>query len=222
MRTLLLLTALLASPGAFAQQDISRIETIGQYTLYAPPTHVEFWLFYSARDANLELAMADAEAFEGRLREKLQDRELQPGNFEISAPAVPDVRDNRVEISALLRFSMASFYHPQTGPGEFAKLCDRIRRIAEELESEVTGPTLDSTDRESLMRQVLVRATEDAYPAAEAIAGTLRGSIREVETVQVLEVVWNQPLEFQGTTPSVRQLALTARVRVTYTVSAQE
>lgn len=222
MRVLLLFLVLTMAPGALAQVGASRVDAIGQHTLYAPPTHVEFWLFYTARDANLELAMQDAEEFEERLRERLQGENLRPSTIELGAPALPDVRENRVEMAAFMRFSMAAYFHPQTGARDFARLCDQVRSIADELEAEITGPVLDTTERHTLVQRALTAAIEDAYPAAEAIARAIEGRVSAVESVEVLDILWNQPLEYHGVTPSVRQLALTARVRVSYTITTDD
>jgi uncharacterized protein YggE len=199
---------------------VSRLETLGQATVYAPPTHVEFWLHFQARDASTELAMDAVQAFEGKLHEAVTAAELRPSSSEIAAPTVPDVRDNRVVVSAVLRFSMIPLAHPDTGPGEFARLCDKMRALARELECEVTGPVLDTTERNTLQQAALNAAAETAYPAAEALSRTLNTNVWAVENVQVLEVLWNEPLEFQGLEPTLRQMSCTAKVRVTYALRA--
>ncbi|MBI2433822.1 MAG: hypothetical protein HYV26_13225 [Candidatus Hydrogenedentes bacterium] len=213
---LIVITGLLTPWLAAQETPISRIETLGQATVYAPPSHVEFWLHFQARDASMELAMKGIHEFEGKLQAKVNEAQIQSGAFEISAPAVPDVRENRVVITAVLRVPMTGFMNPETGAGEFARLCDKVAAIARDLECEITGPTLDTTERQALQQSALSTATEYAYPAAESIAKTLNSSIWAVETVQVLEVLWNQPLEFQGVEPTIRQLSCTAKVRVTY------
>lgn len=216
-QTTLFFLALGLSIAAGAQQaPTSRIETLGQTTVYAPPTHVEFWLHFQARDANIELAMKAVQEFEGKLHAKVTEEELRPSNVEISAPSIPDVREPRAVVSAVVRYPMSSFANAQTGPGEFAKLCDKMTEIAKALECEVTGPTLDTTERDTMVQSAVTASTENAYPAGEAIARTLNSSIYAVESVQVLEVLWNEPLEYQGVEPTLRQMSCTARVRVTY------
>src|SRR5690606_31412128 len=116
---------------------------------------------------------------------QVSEAKLRPMTFEISAPAVPDVRDTRAVVSAVLRFSMGPFGNSETGPVEFSRLCDRLTAIADALECEVVGPTLDTSERAALQQAALVAATESAYPAGDAIAKTLNSAIWAVETVQV-------------------------------------
>lgn len=203
------------------ETPVSRIEAIGQSTTYATPTHADFWLHFQARDANMELAMKAVQEFEGKLQAKVAEAELRPSAFEISAPAVPDVRENRAVVTALMRFPMINFANIETGPAEFARLCDKLNEIAKALQCEITGPSLDTTERNTLLQAALTAATESAYPSGEAIARTLNSSIWAVETVQVLEVLWNEPLEFQGVEPTLRQMSCTAKVRVTYALRGQ-
>lgn len=195
---------------------ISRVETLGQATVYAPPTRAEFWLHFQARDANLELAMGAVQEFESKLHKALTEAELRPASSEIASPSIPDIRDNRVIVSAVLRFSMMPYHNPQTGALEFAKLCDRVRQLARTLECEITGPVLDTTERNTMQQSALTAATESAYPGGEALSSALHSNIWAVESVQVLEITWNDPLEFQGLEPTLRQMSCTAKVRVTY------
>jgi len=208
---------------AFAQDlPVPRAETLGQATVYAPPTHVEFWLHFQARDANTEQAMKPVQEFEAKLAEALAAAELRPSSSEIAAPSIPDVREPQVLVTAVLRFSMMPFHNPQTGAVEFSKLCDKVRDLARGLECEVAGPVLDTTERNTMQQSALTAATETAFPAAEAIARSLETSVLAVESVQVLEISWNEGLEFQGVEPTLRQMSCTAKVRVLYMLRVAE
>jgi hypothetical protein len=56
----------------------------------------------------------------------------------------------------------------------------------------------------------------NAYPAAESAAAVLGEPIYAVDTVELVEVAWNAASETWDNSPSLRQLAVTAKVKVTY------
>lgn len=217
---------LLAAPCALAQGGPAPIvENTGQATVYGVPSYAEFWLHFEASGETLEAAMAMAGAFGENLQKQLLQAELQPGESGIDAPGIPPGQtedgDKVVLISAWLRFPFAPFSKPEVGLIQFARLCDKVYSLGRALDCRVSGPHLETADKESLARAAVTAATENAYSAAEAIAGVLRSAVFAVDSVQILDIEYNRPLDTQTYEPNFKQVSCTARVRVVYTLTVQ-
>lgn len=220
------MAVLLAVSAVWAQVSPSPIvENTGYATVYGIPSHAEFWLHYEALGENIEAAMTKAIAFGEELQKQLVQAELQPGESGLDAPAIPPEQtageEKVVVISSWLRFPLAPFSKPDVGPLQFARLCDKVSALGVALGCRVSGPHLEVADKDSLSRAAVTAATENAFSAAEAIAGVLRSAIFAVDSVQILDIEYNQPLETQTYEPTLKQVSCTARVRVVYTLTAQ-
>jgi uncharacterized protein YggE len=200
---------------------MSIIETEGSATVYAEPTRAEFWLHLAVTGESLAAAMADAEAYEEQVRAALEAAQLAPSEMTISAPAVTSVAEKQIRISAQLAFNLSNYANPDTGRQEFAVLCDNLAAVATQLEATIAGPQLELRDEDMLIRTAAAQATEDAYPAAEAIATALKSTIFAVETVSLSEVVWNQTPETQAPLPNFKAISCTVRVRVIYALAGE-
>jgi len=206
---------------AQTQMPAPIIESPGQATVYAAPTQLEFRLIRTCQESSVNAAMVTALSFEGELRKLVAERDLRPTEIEVSAPAVEDLNQKTVRVTARLRYPMSGFVNQESGPLQFATLCDGIASLGAALSCEAKGPLLDVQDRDSLIRSAVTAATENAYPAAEAIAGTLRSAVFTVDSVRVVEITWNQPPENVPAVPTLRQISCTAKVTVLYTVTGQ-
>ena len=197
------------------------VDSMGEATVYDAPTHVEFQLHRTAMGATLEAAMAVAETFGDALREQMVACDLHPTELAVRAPSIPDLTLKAVVVSARLRFGMASYLLPEKGMVQFALLCDTIGRVAGALGCTVTGPILGTAEKETLMYSAVTLATENAYPPADAAASALKSGIYSVDSVQVIEVLWNRPGELEAA-PNIRQISCTARVKVSYALTGHE
>lgn len=218
MRMLSTLTLALVCGAAAvaAPPGVSTIQTNGEATVYGLPTHVSIWIEKAHGGADLEAAMRAAEGFAEILRAELAAIEAQPGEFNALAPLVSDV--NRPEARAVVRlqFAVGTLGAADAANARFAKLCAQLKAVADKLEAEARGPIFEAANAEALMRQAVAEAVSNAYPAAEAAAAVLGEPIFAVDHVELVETVWNGPSEQWDNRPSLRQVACTAKVKVTY------
>lgn len=195
------------------------IESNGQATIYIAPSNVEFHFQRLFEGETLESAMDSCAAFEGALRNAVTERDLRPQEMQVSSPAIDDINQKLVRISARLKFAMTGYANPDTGSRQFAGLCDRLFELSKAIQTEVTGPIFSLQNKEGGIKQAIAAATESAFPQADAVAGTLRTPVSSVDSVRVTEVAWNQPLDTFAHEPTLRQISCTAKVTVLYTVS---
>lgn len=217
MRTLFPLAALAACAAAFAAPaGVSTIQTGGEATVYGLPTHAVFWVEKVHDGADFEAAMKAAEGFGELLRAETSGFEIPPGDFNALAPALADLDARRVKAAVRMQFALGNLGGPDTANARFAKLCGQILAAAQKLEAEARGPRFEAANAEALMRQAVGEAVSNAYPAAEAASAVLGEPIFAVDRVEVLETAWNAPSEVWDNTPSLRQVAVTVKVAVTY------
>lgn len=222
--SLMVILGLVACLPVAAQEPSLRVpvvEAVGKATAYATPTQVSFWLHRTIQKESLSESMEKALSLEDELRENLGKHELTPPLVEVLPPAITHMTENVVDVSAHLQFSMANYVAGRKGAERFAVLCGRVAALARELGCEAQGPLLEVDDRAKLVRAATIHATENAYAPASAVAEALKSNIYTVDTVQVLEVRWNEPLDSEATEPNIRQVSCTASVRVTYSLGTR-
>lgn len=210
----------IASMATAQEAPATVIETEGRATVFASPTFADFWLHAIAAKETVIEGMNEMTTFEMRVREALAARALTPNDIEVRAPAIADVNEAQVTIAARLRFNMSNFASIETGPQQFAALCDKLADLGKGLELAVEGPIFTVHPPDTMVRSAVAKATEQAYPAAEAIATELKTTIYAVSAVSVIDIVWNQAEEVRGVQPTLRQVSCTARVRVVYEVAS--
>ncbi|HNR30197.1 MAG TPA: SIMPL domain-containing protein [Candidatus Hydrogenedentes bacterium] len=196
------------------------IECEGKATVFAAPTFAEFWMHSVVEKDTIIESMNETITFETRLREALAARSLAPNDIEFRAAAVPDVNHPEVTAAARLRFHMSNFASVETGPQQFAALCDKLADLAEASGFLIEGPFFTMQNPDTLIRSAVAKATEQAYPTAEAVAAALKTGIYAVSAVNVVEVSWDQAEEVRGIQPTLRQVSCTVRVRVVYEVAS--
>jgi hypothetical protein len=197
------------------------IKNIGEGTAYIVPSHVEFWIHCKEESHPIELAMTQAVDFREDLEKQLEREKIAPLEVEHLSPAVTDMDTGEVRVSSRLRFSMSKFTQHDAGAMLFADLCDTLKTIAANLNARVDEPVLLSSKENNLAQQAVVIATENALDLANAVAETLLTSVYSVEEVEILGLTWNKTPRFKGVEPNIRQIACTARVKVTYAVVGQ-
>lgn len=214
---------LVLSAGAWCEDGPTPVvENTGEGTAYAPPAFVEFWAKLERSDADPAAAIQEAGRLESAWRNKLTEKELRPSEFEAIGPALISLQSRTVGASIRMRFSMAGFSQPETGPRQFAQLCAAIAEIGESLGCSMAGPALKPANPDAMTSSAVTLATENAYLAAAAVAGALKSGIYGVDKVEVLEVNWNQAQDSMEIIPNLGQVSCTARVKVTYALSPRD
>lgn len=243
-----LVCALLLSATVGAQEPVTTyVETDGEATILTAPTHVEFLVTFDAALASAAApaeskvdpaapadpagATAAAPAAETAnsltagvdeairaFRKGLNDMDLHPVEFEITPPTIRPGLASLVTATARMRFSLAGFSNPDTGPGQFADLYDKLVLLSNASRGSLSAPSFEVDDKESIVRSAVTQATTNAYPTGDAIALALSGRIDSVEAVKVSEVIWNRKVNDVAIEPNLRQVSCTAKVHVTYAV----
>lgn len=244
-RALILLAISVAPFAAPAQEPItSYVTATGEATVFAPPTHVTFHVKFSAalpepaaeaeetpkegtaeapapaapEDPTNAAVVARLNQATSDLRKALNDLDLHPVEFEATVPTVRAANTREVACVARLRFSLSGFSSPDTGPAQFADLCDKLTLVAQRGGATLQGPAFEVEDKESLQRNAVTQATTNAFPIGDAIALALSSRIDYVETVKVAEL----KIDENDTEPNLKQLSCTAKVEVTYAVHAAQ
>ncbi len=208
-----------AVSGQAAPTPLIESEGIGEADCV--PDCVEFRFCLRPSGGTLREAVETAAAFETRLNKELEARELAPSQMAVPGVSIPDVGQNAASVEARLRFGMGRFHRAENGPSLFVGLCEEMRGLAKTLECSVTGPFLALEDTEPIERKALAAAVANAYPAAEAVAQSMRAEVVAVDRVRILDVTWNgAPLPKKDPLPTLRSIICTARVRVAYVFSA--
>lgn len=218
------LLALLGLTVAHAQEfPMAYVEADGEATVFAPPTQVEFLVSFAGPevtegDPANAAALAKVDEAVKAFRTGLNEADLHPVDVEVSTPSVRDAAKSTAGAVARLRFPLGGFANPETGPAQFAAMCDRLAAMVKRAGGTLTGPKYDVEDRETLLRNAVTQATTVAYPIGDAIALSLASRIEFVENVKVVEVTWNKAFDGVSIEPTLKQISCTAKVHVTYAV----
>lgn len=214
---LLLLSVLLSAAAASEQPTITNT---GEAVVPVPPGHVEFNMFRVFQSTSLQAASEICEAFLDAAPGNIRGAELQPTEIRVSAPIITSLEYGTVMAVISVRFSMAVFNTPKTGPVQFAILCDKMKALATAMECTLEPFRLLPADEEAVIALAVTRATENAYVAAEAAAFAVKSNIYAVDQVEILDISWEQ--QPQSPPSDIPQVACRARVRVTYALAPQQ
>ncbi len=209
---------------------VSYIEVDAEHTVLVQPTYVEFGVIFDVElppgpqdpaPAGADSLLQTVDERQKAFRQAINELELRPIEIEFSTPTVRNTILPAVAGAARMKYSLAGFANPETGPAQFAALCDTLAGIAKKLEVGFVGPEFGVEDKESVVRNAVTQATTNAYPISDALALALSARIESVETVKVTEIKWSANGEpVKGVMPSLdynlRQIACTAKVHVTY------
>lgn len=188
----------------------------GEASKLTAPTLVEFLFLREFGGETLGEAVAACESYRHAALAQIRDEEVQPHDIRLS-PVM--IRSSFLVASVIkVQYPMAVYNSP-AGAGLLANLCDTMSTLATTLNASLEGPVFTTAQAEAVEAEVVARATENAYPNAEAISEALKSTIFAIEKVEILEVTWDQhPKEQYGETG---QIACTARVEVTYMLTTQ-
>lgn len=251
-RALLVLAFVLVASVRAQDGAVSYVEADGEATIFAPPTHVEFLATFGAQETvaaekpaegaaaekSAEKAAAPADGASAGVtnasataavdeavrafRKALNEFDVHPVDFEVSTPTVRNAAKAEASATARMRFSLAGFSNPDTGPAQFAELCDKLAALAKGNHAVLAGPEFEVEDKETVQRSAVTQAIANAYPIADALALALSSRISAVEVAKVTEITWNKPLRETAIEPNLKQVSCTAKVHVTYNVPSQQ
>lgn len=196
------------------------VYSVGTATDAAVPDYVEFWLHCDSVGDTVKEAVAQARAFAEALPESVTERGLTPLELRVSRVAVPDANRARALVTGRIRLALGGV-DAEARADSFATSCEALRTLAAEHGASLEGPELGVTNPGPFERSAIGRAVENAYPHAEAATEVLGARIVAVQAVEVLDVRWNHDPEAKGAQPDIGRVTCTARVRLTYTYSAQ-
>ena len=207
---------LLAALFAGAQQYQSIIQTYGEATVDAAPDWVEFWIHWERSADSVEALVNAAQDLEDRIIAALDEQELSADETLVGEPRILDAARPALRRSARVRFRATPFFGRDDSAIEFARLCDAMRAVSETLDARLAGPRVELRDTDSLARNAVARAVENAYPLAESTAELMQSRISAVDSVEVLEIRWERIVEGEEETVLRDRITCTAQVRVTY------
>lgn len=196
--------------------DSPVIINCGTATKLTLPTHVEFLFNREFGGESLSEAVAQCDAYRHAALAQIRDAELQPTDIRMT-PVLP-VSSCMVSSGILVQFSMSSFNTP-SGAALFAALSDRLSLLASEMQASLEDPFFFTMQKEAIEAEVVARATENAFPHAEAVSEALKSTIYAIEKVEIKEVVWEQQPQKQYGESA--QIGCTAKVQVTYMMTTQ-
>lgn len=194
------------------------IQNIGEATVSEIPNTAVFTLKKTYTAASYAEAMQAASSFEPNLRKYLTEVELHFSDLAVQAPTVGGLEDISVTVTAELQVPLMTLASAEEANGHFGKICDKMRALVEKFGCTLQGLRFDTNDRKAILKSAVAGATENAYAAAEAAANALALPIHSVDSVEVLEVKWDTEPDPQKNTVTLRRIACTAKVRVTYTL----
>ncbi len=195
------------------------IVNVAEASVLTSPGAVEFQFIRHFSDATLEAAMEQYETFIRAVPQAVRGADLQPTEINTAPPIIVSLAQRQVKASFTVRFSMAIFNTPKTGTVQFAALCDKLAALADTLQCTLAHPAFYASDPESVVERAVARATENAYPAADAIATAVKTNIYAVDRVDIIEISWDQ--EPEGQTAETPQISCRAVVQVTYALAPQ-
>lgn len=215
-----ILVALLAAaiaPAAWGEiEALHAITSEGSAVVSVAPSVVDFWLTSRFAGDSLREAAEKALAFEEKLKELLESRELKPDSLTVSGVSIPDLKVKEAVVSARVRFALSLYSDAEERSLSLAKLCDAVRELGDALKCSAEGPFLGVAEREGVEQDAVARAVENALSKADAVSSLMDSQIVDVQEVVVQGVEWNPAGEPLPTLPDVQRLTCQARVTVVY------
>lgn len=195
------------------------LTSTGTATIVVPPTSVEFVLRYESKGATIEESMTAAQKFRENMTAALAGKEWKASDSFYAPPAVSTLKEKTARTFARLVFPMTAYSNPETGPKDFGRCCDFLSGIAQGLGATLEEPTFRVNDEDVTEQAAVSAATENAYSLAPAVAEALHGSISAVDSVEILSTEWNNKPDAKPEKANLREIACTAKVKVSYIVT---
>jgi uncharacterized protein YggE len=194
----------------------ARIETTGEATLAVPVAYVDVWIYREAEADTLDLAIRACETFATDLEPTLRAEGVQALDVYTEAPVAPDpdATPASAMIRARVRLRLGLQGRTEQGFAELGNRIEMIKRAAGRLGATRYDLKLEPADRAAAEREVVQRATEQAYPLAEAVAEALTTQVYGVDHVEIETVDW--PAYTPADLATLDTLLCRAKVRVIY------
>jgi uncharacterized protein YggE len=210
----------LAVPDEATAQEIdpARVVSEGVGTVYAPPSHVSFWLHFKLPSEDLESGLVAGRLSEEQFRSYLSGREFRAASIDVYPPAVLSLEEGTSQVSVELRFSMAGLVGGEIGTEKFGALCDAMKLLGKEFTCQVSGPHMILGEEAVVIQEAVQEAVRAAFTAASGAATALGSSLQAVQRISIRSVEWNAPPDTEASYPNIESVACTVRVSVTYLI----
>ena len=215
----MVVSLLMLSAAAIAEPlSVSIIESEEEATIYIRPDNCEFLLNFKFLDESFGEATEKATKVDKRLRTTLAEFKVVPLALEYSGLAISKKEQAKCEINitAKLVLSLAGILNKEDAPKIYAALCDQVKKIAKTVNCIPEGPNLGVNDPTSYEANAVIRATENAYPVAEALAASVDAEITALDKVTIKSVVWETSRAVNNNEIESPKVACTAKVKVAY------
>ena len=192
----------------------------GEGTVNVPPAVVALELTVTQQGDTFAAAMQPLVDFEDQLRAAFQDAELKPLEVTVSGVRLTQLESTKTAtITATIRFDMAPITTAESPAEEFAARIDQIHAVATAVAGgELSDPTFEAADPQTLEQDAVSRATENALYRADAVATLMESRIYAVQRVHIQEVQWltGDAAALPAEMPSLDNITCRARVEVEY------
>ncbi len=195
------------------------IEGEGVATIEAQPERVEFTLKFHLTGESFEEAAQKAAPLEDSLTEALENFDPPASAVTFGAIRIRSLSPSAVDVSAIIRFPIRRLADAAECTAAFAKLFDRMNKLARQLSATVEEPTLGVDNPEGFEQEAVQRATENAFFRADAVAAIIKSQIYAVRSVKILDVEWVRSAEDPATAPDLDRLVCAASVQVVYALA---
>jgi len=204
---------------AFGQEPPPTIVSTGEATVYSSVGQVEFRFVRHFIADTLEASITECQTFLEAAPQAIRGADLQPLELKASPPLITSLSEHQTRAVVTVRFGMAAFNAANTGPLQFAALCDKLAGLADTMKATLSSPVYAAAQEDPVEAAVVSAAMEKAYLPAEAAAQAVKSAIYAVDSIEVVELVWEQQPDPQP--GDVHQIACRGRVQVTYVLTPQ-
>lgn len=215
----MVISLLMSCTAAIAEPlSVSIIESEEEATIDIRPDYCEFLLNFKFVEGSFVEAAEKATTVDGILRTTLAEFKIVPLALEYSGLGISKQEQvkSEINITAKLVLSLSGILNKEDAPKAFAALCDQVKKIAKAVNCIPTGPNLGVNDPTSYEAIAVIRATENAYPVAEALAASVDAEITALDKVTMESIKWETSIAVDNNEIATPKVACTAKVKVAY------
>lgn len=174
---------------ASGEEPPPTIVSIGEATVFAPIGQVEFRFVRHFIADTLEESVTQCQTFLEAAPKVIRAAELQPLELTALPPLTTSQAEHQTRAVIMVRFGMAAFNAANTGPLQFAALCDTLAGVADTIKATLSSPFYYAAQQESGEAAAVAKAMEKAYLPAEAAAQAVKSNIYAVDSIDRKSVV---------------------------------
>lgn len=221
---LIALTAILSTVASAQQPPVSIIECEEKGVVEVRPDYFEIHLKFKFDGEFFVDAFSKVLNLEENLRANLAELKLIPAGLEFSGIqlAKSDLSEYAIYVTACLRIDLAGIIDAEEGPRACAALYDNIKKLVAKLGCELVVLKPAVIDTADIELAAVVKATENAYPIAEALAVSVDAEITALDKVTVLSIEWNTSSAINKRELEIPELQCMAKVKVAYAFASSQ